>query len=682
MPLIRFLVFSLVILVLAGCQKVDGELEEVGDGEAVDGELDGVSNSSEPAESADPHTPPLYWSVYEYHIIRQQAAENGPTGDVPNPATLDNYITEAEFLANIDWVEEELKPFGYDMVAIDGWGDTEALNENGYRASHSRYWEHDYAWWSELLRSRGMKLGMYENPLFIHVPASNTTTMIVGTDIPVSSLLEESEQSSTFRWVDTEQPGAEQYIKGYISYYADMGIDHLRVDFLSWFENGFDRNLGQVGLDRPREEYETALRWMREEADQRGMYLSYAMPHLFNDAELELEYADSFRINDDVDFGKWFHFSEKNRGDRFENWSQWSNPFDGFVYWSSVSGRDRARLDGDFIRINTYASDIERRTVVSLHLMAGGPIAVADRYNTIGDNVRFYQNEEMLALNRDGFVGQPLTNDPADEDSQIWTGQMSDGDIIVGLFNRESTPSMRSVSFYDIGVTEEVTVRDLWQQAQIGGVSPISVELAPHASLILRLTPGQSTCTPQAVQLAAMDEVTYGNPAPTLEATATSELPVRFEVALGPASVDGDQVVPLGQSGTVYVVASQPGNDTWCAAIPVVRSFEVTGGHQQQMYIAATFTDWAPSIEMALQDDVWVAEDVQIPAGEHEFKFASSPDWSGQDWGNWQGFGGAVMATTGGGPNVFIIVPEAGTYTVRFNDLTLEYSFERVTPSA
>ena len=83
-------------------------------------------------------------------------------------------------------------------------------------------------------------------------------------------------------------------------------------------------------------------------------------------------------------------------------------------------------LDGDFIRLNTFANDEERKTAISLHLLAGGPLSVADQYNTVGDSLRFYQNREMLALNEDGFVGKPLTNVPTDERSQIWTGQMAD----------------------------------------------------------------------------------------------------------------------------------------------------------------------------------------------------------------------------------------------------------------
>jgi Alpha galactosidase C-terminal beta sandwich domain len=620
--------------------------------------------------SEDAYKQPLYWDAYEYHFVREQ----GSTPEVCGSG--ENFIPESELLANIDWVEANLKPYGYDMVAIDGWGDALTLSENGYRASHSQHWERDYAWWSAHLRERGMRLGMYENPLVVHVDAADVTMKIVGTEIPVGSLSDPIDECA-FRWVDVDRPGAEQYVKGYIKYYADMGIDHLRIDFISWFENGFDRYLGQVAPRRPREDYATGLRWMREAADLYGMQLSFAMPHLYDEAELERQYAHSVRISEDVGHGEWWKFSAKDRGTSFYHWPQWANSFDGFTHWSYLTGRDRVRLDGDFIRMNTYTTDAERRTVVSAHLLAGGPIAVADGYDSIGDNLWVYQNEELLALNRDGFVGQPLTNDPTNERSQIWTGRLSNGDSIVGLFNREATPRSRSLSFADVGVSGEVTVRDLWQRAPLEPMEAISVELAPHASMVLRITPGRSACKPQVVELDELSDLEYGSPGPALSATASSGLPVQFEIALGPAQLDGDQAQPTGESGIVYIVASQGGDATWCAAVPLVASFAVLNGHQPAMYIGGTFTGWAPNIEMQLEGDTWVAEEVQLPAGEVEFKFASSQDWSKEDWGDAQGFSGTVVPTTGDGPNVSVTVPETGSYRFEFNDLTLEYSLER-----
>lgn len=634
------------------------------------------SATAQDESGSNPYHPPLYWSVYEYHIVRQQA-DSGESS-IGETDTSANYIPESELLANIDWVETNLAPLGYNMVVIDGWGDTQRLSENGYRSSHSQYWEHDYAWWSAHLRARGMRFGMYENPMFVHVQPDDIETMIVGTNIPVSSLIDPDEDAF-FTWVQVDRPGAEQYLKGYVAYYADMGIDYLRIDFLAWFEDGHDRYLGRVGPERPREHYETALRWIREAADEHGVYLSFAMPHLKNEAELERQYAHGFRINEDVDYGEWWKFSQKDRGHRFDEWSQYANAFDGFTYWSYLSGRNLVRADGDFIRMNTFATDTEARTVISTHLMAGGPVAVADRHDTIGDRLWVYQNESILALNYDAFVGKPLSNDPTNEASQIWTGQMSNGEWIVGLFNRESTPRTRALSFADLGLSGEVAALDLWQHAPLGAMSEISVELPPHGSMMLRLTVGTVDCEPQTITFDSIADIVYGGAPATLSATSTSGLPVDFEVALGPATADGNVAAPTGQSGIVYVVAAQSGDAAFCAAMPVVGSFAVTGGHQAGMWLAGTFTEWT-AVAMQFHGEQWVAEEVPIPAGEHELKFANTTDFTGEDWGNAVGLSGVALSTTGGGPNIGISVPEDGFYRVTFNDLTLEYEFVPVDP--
>jgi len=135
----------------------------------------------------NPFKAPLYWSVYENHIMQEKAG------------VTDNFISEKDFADNIDWVDKNLKDFGYKIICIDGWGDVNNRNANGYRTTHSSNWEHDFAWWSDTLQKRGMTLGMYANPLWIHVTDNDTKTLIAGTQIPVSSLKDPTEISN-FPW--------------------------------------------------------------------------------------------------------------------------------------------------------------------------------------------------------------------------------------------------------------------------------------------------------------------------------------------------------------------------------------------------------------------------------------------------------------------------------------------------
>lgn len=423
----------------------------------------------------NPFSAPLYWSVYEHHILQ------------PDDQT--NYISEEDLMANVDWVEENLLEYGYEMIAMDGWGDLDNLNEHGYRVTHSRHWDNDYEWWANHLESRGMKLGMYDNPLWVHSSAVEAGATIVGTDIPLSNIYDEDESSLWFNWVQIDRNGAEEYVKGNVQHWADMGIEFLNVDFLSWFEDGFDKNMGDVGPERPQEHYEMAMRWIKEAADENDMLFKAVMPHLNDEAKVEQQYSHMVRINEDVLTGGWERFSEDDRGNRRPWWSQWANPMDGYTYWSHIAGREKLILCGDFIRLNTFANDDEKKAVISQHLIAGGPVGVTDQHNTIGDDLWLYQNEEMLALNYDGFVGKPLTNDPTNQNSQIWTGQKSNGDWIVAFFNRESTSRTRTINFSEsLDFEGQAQVRDLWEHVDLGTMTSFTQSVPPRGVVVVKVS--------------------------------------------------------------------------------------------------------------------------------------------------------------------------------------------------
>ncbi|MFC0344905.1 T9SS type A sorting domain-containing protein [Epilithonimonas hispanica] len=613
----------------------------------------------------NPYKAPLYWNPYEYHITREMAGVQ------------DNYLTEQALSDNINWLEQNLKSYGYNMVCMDGWGDTSQINENGYRKSHSSHWQHDYAWWSQYLQGKGMTFGMYENPLWLHVDANDTTKKIVGTNINVSSLLDPNENAMWFRWVQVDRPGAEEYVKGYVKYYADMGIKYLRVDFLSWFETGYDRNLGTVGPQRTRAQYEKALKWMREACDANGVYLSLVMPNLFNTAELEKQYGHLFRINEDAGEGTWYKFSDKDRGHRFNTWSQYANAFDGFIYWSQVTGSNKVQLDGDFLRINTFANDAEKRSVISLNILAGGPVTIADQYNTIGNDLWLYQNSELLDLNTAKFVGKPLSNDPTNANSQTWRGQLSNGDWIIGFFNRETTPQVRSMNFLNqLGVTGQVMVRDLWQHANLGKMSDISVTVPPHGCIILKLIRNSTeSCNGQTINFPTIPNKNASDSAFSPTATSSVGQVITYEVNSGPAKIVNNQIQLTGVNGIVFVQAKQSGGSGYCAAIPQLQSFNVTGGHYSQMYVGGNFNNWSMKA-MTMENNVWKIKDQVLLAGNYELKFANTNNFSGQDWGNASGLSGTAQSTTGGGANVSFTISTSGTYNIEFNDITLQYNIQ------
>ena len=70
------------------------------------------------------------------------------------------------------------------------------------------------------------------------------------------------------------------------------------------------------------------------------------------------------------------------------------------------------------------------------------------------------------------------------------------------------------------------------------------------------------------------NQLVYNDPIP-LQATASSGLPVSFEMIEGPATISGNILTLTGEEGVVKFKATQAGNATWLPAPEVVKTFEV-----------------------------------------------------------------------------------------------------------
>jgi glucan 1,6-alpha-isomaltosidase len=427
---------------------------------------------------------PLYWSTYGYEV------------------QFNRIMPEDEWISNVEWVDANFKSFGYKMLCTDGWIDsTQEVTRHGYIVKHHDSWTHGWAWWAKQLSRNGMELGVYYNPLWVTRSAiDNRSVTVVGRpDVAVADIVNPNDPfdgTHQLYWVDVTRDGAEEYVKGYVNYFREMGAAMLRIDFLGWYEIGYDQSEGTVCMAHGREAYATALQWMREAAGD--MLLSLVLPNLFNHAELERAYGDMIRIDNDVAQGGWFSLSE-GRQTWQPIWSQWNSPFMGFTGFSDVSGRGGVTLDGDPTIISSFSTDDQRRSAISLFIMAGAPIAIADRFDTIGANASFYQNKEVLALRQEGLVGKPIyTNghlldyDPTSRDPERWVGQLPDSSWVVGLFNRtgSTVPVTKSVDFAQVlGLNSSAHVRDLWAHEDLGLMSTWQVALGPYASSLVKVTP-------------------------------------------------------------------------------------------------------------------------------------------------------------------------------------------------
>ncbi|RYZ97550.1 MAG: carbohydrate-binding protein, partial [Sphingobacteriaceae bacterium] len=404
-----------------------------------------------------------YWIAYEYCWTTNTA------------------IPEARWKANIDWVDTTFKAYGYDMICNDGWIEgAQTIDANGYITKYNDGWVNNFAYWGEYLAKKNMRMGVYYNPMWLTKAAYDKNVPVTGTKYHARDIVGPKSFNGDLYWVDAAKPGAKEWIQGYVAYFMGAGAKYLRIDFLENYENNYGT-----------EKYAQVLHWIKQTACDK-LFLSLVMPNCFDHGKTELLYGDMIRIDDDCFNGGWDFVSARRRGEHKKNWPQYGNAFDGFVSFADIGGRGQMVLDGDFIRLNTLANDDERRFQVSLFTIAGSPITIADQYDTIKEHAWAYQNNELIDLTDQGFIGKPLSYDLNDKpNSSIWTGQLPDGDWVVALFNREEMTEERKIDFAkDLGITGGAVenVRDLWAHTDLGKMTgTYTVNLAPHTCRVLKI---------------------------------------------------------------------------------------------------------------------------------------------------------------------------------------------------
>lgn len=406
---------------------------------------------------------PMYWMAYEQCF------------------TTDKAISEARYKQNVEWVAQNFKQYGYNMICTDGWLEqSQTVNRQGYLTKYGNDWQMTLADMVEYCHSHGLEAGIYLNPFWMARSAHDMNLRIPGTEARTGDITGSNNFNDFMYWVDPSKPGAEEWVKGYVKYLKDLGFTFLRVDFVCWFENAY-------GTDA----YVKMLRWISEACGE-DMLFSLVMPNCWNNSVNEIPYCDLMRISEDVFGGGWDFISGRRRGQYQDGWANWGNFSDGFATFAELSGRGKLIMDGDFIRLNTAETDDERRYWVSMMFITGSAVSIADQYDTGAGLEHFYQNEELIALNKAGFAARPLSTNVADSSSSRWVGQMPDGSWVIGLFNREDSPADMSIRYgREIGLeADEVkSVRDLWAHAELSVDTYLTVTVPAHGCRIIKVTP-------------------------------------------------------------------------------------------------------------------------------------------------------------------------------------------------
>ena len=142
-------------------------------------------------------------------------------------------------------------------------------------------------------------------------------------------------------------------------------------------------------------------------------------------------------------------------------------------------------------------SHISMFSLLAAPMLIGCPIEQIDAFT-----LNLLTNDEVLAVNQDP-LGKPARLVKEVNGIQIWLKQLLDGSVAVGLFNTggygtnpasyfnwgNETAASFNFDFSSIGLNGKYTVRDLWQQKNIGVFnSTMKININHHGVQMLQLT--------------------------------------------------------------------------------------------------------------------------------------------------------------------------------------------------
>ncbi len=145
--------------------------------------------------------------------------------------------------------------------------------------------------------------------------------------------------------------------------------------------------------------------------------------------------------------------------------------------------------DPDMLEVgNGGMSEDEYRTHMSLWSILAAPlIAGNDLTKMTPYTLDMLTNREVIAVDQDpsGKQGFPVLQEGPFE---VWEKPMSNGSVVVGLFNRSKEAGKMTVYFPHLGLADQATARDLWLKKDLGTFQEkFSANVPAHGVVLVRL---------------------------------------------------------------------------------------------------------------------------------------------------------------------------------------------------
>jgi alpha-galactosidase len=142
--------------------------------------------------------------------------------------------------------------------------------------------------------------------------------------------------------------------------------------------------------------------------------------------------------------------------------------------------------DPDFLQIGNRGLDLnEDKTQISLWSLLAAPLFSSTDVTKLNDaQLAILTNREVIAVDQDskGIQGRRISQaGPV----QVWAKPLSGGRTAIGLINAGESPFPASVNFSDIGYSNPVRVRDLWERRDLGVFKNSYTTMVPKHGVVL-----------------------------------------------------------------------------------------------------------------------------------------------------------------------------------------------------
>ncbi len=419
-------------------------------------------------------TPPMGWNSWDCY---------GPT------------VEESEVYANADYMAEKLLKYGWEYIVVDIRWFVENDKAGGYNQTDPRYvldeWgrympavnrfpsaagEAGFKHIADYIHAKGLKFGIH---IMRGIPkvAVEQKLPVKGTDGITADMISSPEGQCAWLkdnyTVVADLPGAQEYYNSIFDLYASWGVDFVKVDDLSAPEYHYK----EVEL-------------IRNAIDQCGrpMVLSTSP----GDTPIEsaghvAAHANMWRMVGDV-WDLWRDIVHVAR--TAQNWY----PYIASGNWPDCDmiplGRISIRGERGEERMTRLTRD-EQYTLMTLFtifrspLMFGGDLPSNDDFT-----LSLLTNEEVLRMHRESSDVRQLYQE--DGLVAITSRNSSTGEVYLALLNLSEEPAAVAADLKELGLdtASEHGVVNLWTSEKwdiAAGGDKISADLAPHASVLLKL---------------------------------------------------------------------------------------------------------------------------------------------------------------------------------------------------